>query len=114
MTYVDAISWVLLVFGGFFCVVGGFGMLRLPDFYTRMHAASLTDTLGAMLILAGLMLQSGLNLVSVKLAMIAAFLLITSPTSGHALVKAAYATGVLWPQDDPRRQPSSEASEEEA
>jgi hypothetical protein len=47
--------------GGFFCVVGGIGLLRMPDFYTRMHAASVTETLGAGLILLGLMLQAGLH-----------------------------------------------------
>jgi multicomponent Na+:H+ antiporter subunit G len=98
MTWVfDAFSWFCLVGGAFFCVVGGFGLLRLPDFYTRMHAASLTDTLGAMLILAGLLAQSPHWMVTGKLLMIIVFLLVTSPTSSHALVKAAAATGVRWP-----------------
>ena len=56
---IDIASWVLLVVGGLFCIVGGIGLLRMPDFYTRVHAASVTDTLGVGLILFGLALQAG-------------------------------------------------------
>lgn len=91
-------SWFFLIMGGFFCVVGGIGMHRFPDFYTRMHAAGVTDTMGAGLILVGLMFQeamlpnaSGLNIG--RLGLILVFLYITSPTSGHALAKAAYNRG---------------------
>lgn len=90
----DAASWICLVAGGLFSVVGGIGLLRFPDVFSRMHAAGITDTLGAGLVLLGLMLQSGLSLVTVKLVMILSFLLITSPTSTHALAKAALARGV--------------------
>lgn len=90
----DAASWILLVAGGFFCVVGGVGLLRMPDFYTRMHAASVTDTLGVGCILAGLMLQAGLSLVSVKLLFIGILVFFTSPTATHALARAARARGV--------------------
>jgi len=76
----DIASWVLLCAGGAFCVVGALGMLRMPDFYTRVHAASVIDTLGAGLILAGLILQAGLTLVSVKLVFLALLLFITSFT----------------------------------
>ncbi|MHA7838788.1 MAG: monovalent cation/H(+) antiporter subunit G [bacterium] len=94
---IDAASWLLLLAGSAFCVIGGVGMIRLPDFYTRGHAASLTDTLGATLILLGLALQSGLSLVTVKLVFILLFIYLTSPTAAHALVKAAYAGGVAAP-----------------
>jgi multicomponent Na+:H+ antiporter subunit G len=93
-TLVDIASWVLLVSGGAFCIVGGLGLLRLPDVYARMHAAGITDTLGAGLILAGLMLQGGLTLVTVKLFLILMFLLYTSPTSTYALANAAYRRGL--------------------
>ena len=86
---VDVISWVALVGGGFFVVAGGVGLVRFPDFYTRMHGASVTDTAGAGLIIAGLMLQGGLTLVTLKLALILWFLLFTGPTATHALAKAA-------------------------
>jgi multicomponent Na+:H+ antiporter subunit G len=87
-------SWALLVSGGLFCIIGGLGLLRLPDVYARMHATGITDTLGAGLILAGLMLQGGLSLVTVKLFLILVFLLYTSPTSTYALANAAYRRGL--------------------
>ena len=90
-------SWASLVLGCAFCLIGGLGMLRMPDFYTRSHAASLTDTLGASLILLGLGFQAGLGLIAVKLFFIFIFLYITSPTSAHALVKSAYAHGLRAP-----------------
>ena len=93
----DVASWICLVTGSCFAVVGGIGLLRLPEFYTRIHAGGITDTLGAGPILVGLMLQSGDWLLVFKLAMILFLLLITSPTSAHALCKAARAHG-LEPQ----------------
>ena len=91
---VDALSWALLVAGGCFCIVGGIGLLRMPDFYTRMHAASVTDTLGVGCILGGLMLQAGPTLVAVKLLFIGVLIFFTSPTATHALARAAAARGV--------------------
>ena len=82
------------------CVIGGVGLHRLPDFYSRTHAGGLTDTLGASLILLGLVLQAGLTLISVKLLMIAFLLHLTSPTATHALVKAAYSRGVRVQETD--------------
>ena len=90
----DAISWLFLVVGGSFSVIGAVGLVRMPSFFTRMHAASLIDTLGAGLILAGLMLQAGFTLVTLKLAVIGLLLLFASPTATHALAKAALARGV--------------------
>ena len=84
----------LIIIGCLFCLLGGIGILRLPDFYTRTHAASLTDTFGAGMILAGLMFQAGWTLVLVKLIMIQVFILLTSPTASHALAKAAFAMGL--------------------
>ena len=90
----DVISGVCRVAGGIISLVGGIGLLRMPSFFTRMHAASLIDTLGAGLILAGLMVQAGFTLVSLKLAVIGLLLLFASPTATHALAKAALARGV--------------------
>ena len=53
-TAVELIAWACIVAGGAFCLIGAIGLLRMPDFYTRMHAASVTDTLGAGLLLAGM------------------------------------------------------------
>lgn len=85
----DLLSWVSLLAGGFFMLVGGIGILRMPDFFTRLHAASITDTAGAALVLFGLMLQGGLTLITVKLVLILILLFMTSPTASHALARAA-------------------------
>ena len=92
--FIDIISWIALTVGGVFVLIGGIGMLRLPDFYTRIHGASVTDTLGAGLVLLGLIFQAGLTLVTVKLFLILFFLLFTGPTAAHALAKAAMHGGV--------------------
>jgi multicomponent Na+:H+ antiporter subunit G len=91
---VDALSWICLVSGGIFCIIGAVGLIRMPDFYTRVHAASVVDTLGAGLILVGLMLQAGFTLVTVKLLMVGLLLFFASPTATHALVRAALMRGV--------------------
>ena len=87
-------SWALLSCGAFLCAVGGLGVLRLPDFYSRQHAAGITDTLGAAFVLIGLMLQSGFTLNAVKLVMILVFLLLTSPVATHAIAQAAKQSGL--------------------
>lgn len=87
--WIDMLSWVLLMGGCFFGISGGVGLLRFPDFYTRMHAAGVTESLCAALILLGLMLQAGWGLVLIKLFLILALLLLTSPTATHALARAA-------------------------
>jgi multicomponent Na+:H+ antiporter subunit G len=91
---IDVASWVCLGVGGLACVVGAVGLLRMPDLFTRMHAASLVDTVGAGFVLLGLALQAGLTLVTVKLAMIGLLIFFTSPTATHALARAALYRGV--------------------
>ncbi len=91
---VDWLSWLCLLGGGFFVLAGGIGVVRLPDVYTRSHAAGMTDTLGAGLILIGLMVQGGFTLITVKLILILVFIFFTSPTSTHALIHTAHASGV--------------------
>ena len=92
--FITTVSWFSLVLGGVFCIVGAIGLVRMPDFYTRMHAASVTETLGAGLILLGLMLQAGFTLVTVKLLMLGLLILFVSPTATHALARAAMARGL--------------------
>ena len=87
-------SWALLSCGAFLCAVGGLGVLRLPDFYSRQHAAGITDTLGAAFVLIGLTLQSGFTLNAAKLVMILVFLLLTSPVATHAIAQAAKQSGL--------------------
>ncbi len=91
---VDILSWLLLAGGSFFLLVGGIGLLRMPDFFTRLHAAGVTDTAGAGLMMLGLMLQAGFTLVTVKLLLALFFIVFTSPTACHALAKAALQEGL--------------------
>ena len=86
----DILSWLLLLAGGFFVVVGAAGVLRFPDVYTRMHAAGVTDTLGADLILVGLLLQVPDWITGVKLLLIVLFFVMPSPVATHCVAFAAY------------------------
>lgn len=90
----DVLSWVSIVSGGLICVIGGWGLIKLPDMYTRLHGASLIDTLGIGLILAGLIFQAGLTLITAKLVLILMFVFFTSPTATHALARAALNGGL--------------------
>jgi len=90
---VDLLSWGLLSVGGIFILIGGIGVVRLPEFYTRMHAASLTDSIGTILILVGIILQAGVSLAAFKLMAILVFMLLTGPTATYALANAALMSG---------------------
>lgn len=90
----DMLSWACMLAGGGFAIVSGIGLIRLPDLFSRMHAAGIADTLAAGLILAGLMLQAGWSLNLTKLALILVFILFTNPTATHALAKAALHGGL--------------------
>lgn len=103
------VSAVLLISGSVFSIIGGIGICRLPDFFSRMHGAGITDTLGAGLILAGLMVQAGVSLVTFKLLVILFFLLVTSPSSCHALARSALAQGLKPELDGPRSNPDGNA-----
>lgn len=89
----DIVSWAFLVSGSFFSLVGGIGIVRLPEFFSRLHGGGVTDTMGAGLIVLGLLFQAIHPLVAVKLLMILFFLVITSPASCHALAKSALSQG---------------------
>jgi multicomponent Na+:H+ antiporter subunit G len=102
-TVLHVLSWVAIVGGLFFMLVGTLGVLRLPDVYTRLHGAGMTDTMGAGLLLLGMALQTIVDmmhgetaywLVLVRLVLIYAFLLFTSPIATHALARAGLAGGV--------------------
>jgi multicomponent Na+:H+ antiporter subunit G len=91
---IDLASAVFLLIGSCFAVIGGVGLLRLPDFFSRLHGAGITDTAGAGLILFGLMLHAGLSQATLKLIIILGLLYLTSPTSTHALAKSALTHGL--------------------
>jgi multicomponent Na+:H+ antiporter subunit G len=90
---IDAMSWVLIFSGSFFLFIGSLGMLRLQDFWSRLHAASIIDSAGVGLLLFGMMLQGGFTLATLKLAFIVIFLFITGPTASHAVANAAFVSG---------------------
>ena len=96
---IDVLSWFCLVSGGLLGVVGGIGMHRFPDFFSRLHAAGTTATLCAALFLLGLGLQAGLTLASAKLMLIFVFLFFTSPTASHSVANAALHGGLKPFQD---------------
>lgn len=103
----DAASFLLFLTGSAFIFAGGLGVLRMPDVYTRMHPAGLTDTMGTILVLTGCLLQAGLGLAAVKLAATLVFLLLTTPTAAYALANAARLAGVvplrMTPRDEDTR-----------
>jgi multicomponent Na+:H+ antiporter subunit G len=91
--FIDICSGAFLLIGSFLCLSGGIGLLRFPDFYTRMHAAGVTETLATAMILIGLIMQNPDALVIIKLVIILLLTLLISPTASHALAKAAYNSG---------------------
>lgn len=90
----DALSWALILGGSGFVLIGTLGLLRLPDVFTRLHGAGMTDTMGAGLLVLGMLLQSPDWLVAVKLLLIVVFLAFTSPMTSHALARAAILDGI--------------------
>ncbi|EAT17344.1 monovalent cation/H(+) antiporter subunit G [Desulfuromonas acetoxidans] len=87
--FLDSLSIICLALGCFLGITGGIGIYRLPDFFTRLHASSVTDSACAFLILFGLALQAGWSLITVKLGLVFFFLVLSSPTASHALAKTA-------------------------
>jgi len=104
----EILSWLCLLTGSFFALVSSLAVVRLPDYYSRIHGAGVTDTMGAGLILLGLAFQAGLSLVTAKLALVLIFIVVTGPTASHALAKAAYQLG-LEPVLDEEEDSSSTA-----
>ena len=86
--FLEWLSVLCLLLGGVLCITGGVGMLRMPDFFSRVHASGVTETLAAPLLLSGLLLQMELSLDSVKVIMIMILVLATNPTATHAMAKA--------------------------
>lgn len=91
---IEWISYALISIGAFLSLIGGLGLLRLPDFYSRLHANGITDTLCTFMVLLGLALQFGLSLATVKLGLIFLFLFFTSPTSSYSLSNSAWQWGL--------------------
>ena len=95
MTFIiDALSWACLLMGCFLGISGAVGIFKFDEFYSRMHAASVTDTLCVFFIIIGLVLQAGFTLITVKLLFALALLWLTGPVASHALIRSAYQTGL--------------------
>jgi multicomponent Na+:H+ antiporter subunit G len=93
-TIVEIASWVLILSGSVFAVIGAFGTVRFPDFWSRLHAMSITDSAAVILLTLGMCLQAGFTLVTVKLLIIWCFLFVTGPTASHAVANAALISGL--------------------
>ncbi|ANV99513.1 monovalent cation/H(+) antiporter subunit G [Bradyrhizobium icense] len=91
---VEIASWGLILLGSFFTLVGAFGLVRMPEVFTRMHAASVTDTLGVGFLILGMCLQAGLGLVTLKLVFLLALFFFTGPVVTHALAQACLHQGI--------------------
>ena len=100
---IDALSWACILLGSFFTVVGAFGLVRMPEVFTRMHAASVTDTLGVGFLILGMGLQAGLSLVTLKLLFLLALFFFTAPVVTHALARACMHEGIQPMLNEDRR-----------
>ena len=89
----DAAGWMCLVLGGFFCLVGAIGLNRMPDVFTRMHATSVSDTLGVGFLVIGMLTQTSDWTVIVRLVIIVLVLYVTGAVASHALARAALHDG---------------------
>ena len=94
MISIEIISWSFIVAGALLGIAGGIGIHRFPDFYSRLHAVGITDTLCAALFIIGLAMQTGVSIASLKLLLIFIFLFFSSPTATHALADAALLGGL--------------------
>lgn len=98
MTAGDVVTAVLMPAGGAFCALGALGMLRFPDLLTRLHAATKPQTIGLLLILAGVAAQAGSGPSAAPLLLVAVFQLITAPVAAQTIGGAAYRTGAVDPE----------------
>jgi len=95
---------ILLFLGCFLIFVASVGIVRFPDFYSRLHPAGKTDSMGQAMILVSLMIYEGFTLATIKLIIIVLFIFIVNPTATHALANAAHANGIMpWRKGEKRR-----------
>jgi multicomponent Na+:H+ antiporter subunit G len=110
---VEIASWVLILFGSFFTVVGAAGLVRMPDVFTRMHAASVVDTAGVGLLILGMCVQAGFGLVSLKLLFLLLLFVFTGPVVTHALAQACLHEGIKPQLSEDRRRGRSRPADPE-
>jgi len=106
MQVTEIVTTVLLALGCVVSLTGAYGLLRMPDFYSRLHTAGKTDSLGQVLIFLGLVLVTPDLLTQLKLVLVAAILMIAAPTATHAITKAAHLHHLRpWTKSDPGGEP---------
>jgi multicomponent Na+:H+ antiporter subunit G len=88
------VSMGLILVGAFFLLVAAIGMLRLPDVFSRSHAVSLTDSLGAAFLLLGLALYQGFTTNALKILIVLGLLYLLNPVIAHATIRAALRSGL--------------------
>tara|TARA_X000000368_G_scaffold61140_1_gene43090 strand:- start:861 stop:1175 length:315 start_codon:yes stop_codon:yes gene_type:complete len=104
MEYLSEIfSWIFIVLGSLLILVGSVGLIRLPDFWSRLHAASISDTGGVFFLILGMMLQASSIWIFLKLLAVGIFLFISSPTASHAIANAAYVTFGYTPKKETKK-----------
>ena len=112
---IDVLVLVLLGAGLFFLLVSTVGLIRLPDFYSRAHAAAKSETLGAILVLLAGAVYAGFTTHSFKLLLIVFLVAITNPTGIHTITRAAIRAGrEIWTRGDPEAAPERARAESEA
>lgn len=94
MAIADVISIILVILGILFMLMGSIGIVRLPDFYSRSHASSKSDTLGILFVISGLVVYEGINLSGFKLILIILFIALANPIGTHALARSAFQRGL--------------------
>lgn len=107
--FIGLLSDICLLIGGLLCITGGVGLLRFPDFYSRLHAASVTESLAAPILIVGLMMDIGWTLDTAKLILVIIIMVVANPTITHALCRAA-AHGRFFPEDNKEAEEEGESS----
>jgi multicomponent Na+:H+ antiporter subunit G len=106
----EAVAVILMLGGVGFMLIGSIGINTLPDFYARCHAAGKVDTLGILLVLAGMMVHEGLHLNSLKLLLVICFVLVTSPVATHFLMRRAFIAGFkFWSKPEAKKEKADAA-----
>lgn len=95
---IEVLSWVFIIGGSAFCIIGAFGVVSMSGFWLRLHAASVAESAGMLLLITGMCLQAGFSLITAKLIVMAIFLLITGPTATYAVARAALSSGLKPPK----------------
>lgn len=110
LTARELIAEIFLAGGAFFLLASAIGMLRLPDFYCRLHASGNSETLGVMLSFMGLVIYEGLTLTSLKMIMIFLLIFLGNPIGTHILSKAAYKSGHhVWTLEEDAKEEKNHA-----